>query len=220
MAVSWASSWPFKFLQSKNFPNLTPCGVNNPLIEFLSSLNKNVVWINISNPPIDHSPSNLPCFSNLSMYWLLDHMTSCKSYVREFSSGGSFTHTTSTETPQLRHRNLEHLLAIQMKIKNIQIFLGQKGQQLEATLDFHGETVKPNIFWRYSLAQVFAIPEWSSFRKHLLCFVKSATSGRICHLDLCQTMFFFEVLFLFQFYHHRVKLRPEKIPPKTNSDPR
>lgn len=170
--------------------------VNNPLIEILSSLNKNVVWINISNPPINHSPGNLPCFSHLSMYWLLDHMTSCQSYVRKFSIGGSFTHTTSTETPQLRHRNLEHLLVIQMKIKNLQIFLGQKGQQLEATLDFHGETVKPNIFWRYSFAQVVAIPEWSSFRKHLLCLVtvKSATSGRICHL--CQTMFFLRSLIL------------------------
>jgi len=48
--------------------------------------------------------------------------------TRELPTEGFFTRTTSKKkTPELRYRNFEHLLVIQMKIKNLQIFLGQKG---------------------------------------------------------------------------------------------
>lgn len=129
--------------------------------------------------------------------YLLEVDPSNSSNLRELSTEGSFTHTTSKKKPQLRYWNFEHLLAIQMKIKNLQIFLGQKRQKLEETLDCLGET---QHFRNYNFVQEVAFPQWMWFRKPVLCFatVKLSTCGKIC--DVCQTMCFLRSLILLVFW--------------------
>ena len=81
------------------------------------------------------------------------------------------------QTPQLRYRNFEHLLVIQMKIKNLQIFLRQKG----ATI-WRNSGLSPGNptqhFRNYNFVQDVAFPQWMWFRKPVLCFatVKLAKS--------------------------------------------
>lgn len=103
------------------------------------------------------------------------------------------------KTPQLRHWNFEHLLVIQLKIKNIQILLGQKGA---TTWNNSGlSRWNPTQHFRnYNFVQEVAFPQWMWFRKPLFCFatVKLATCGRIC--DVCQTMCFLRSLILLLFW--------------------
>ena len=146
--------------------------------------------------------------------YLLEVDPSNSSNLRELPTEGFFTRTTSKKkTPELRYRNFEHLLVIQMKIKNLQIFLGQKGATTWSNSGLSRWNPTQH-FRNYNFVQEVAFPQWMWFRKPLLCFatVKLATCGR--KGDVCQTMCFLRSLIFYCSDHHThskwVKLRPEK----------